>query len=551
MGAFHGGSLNQDPEDKDGRHMPTLRVASKLEPPDMAKVQTAALRYKLFHAIEQLESNVPRVRHPYMDIVNSVRNNPRLVICKADKNLGLVKMSPAMYDRMCRLFLDKLTPVKHIPPSEIVQATQTAVHTWLRQTVELNVEFLPYQFILEGTSQCDKLPEFYALPKIHKGPPWRPRPIVAAFNAPTSRLSQWLSHVLVPVAQRSEFYLRDSSHLVDMLRERSFPRDAQLFIGDVEAMYPNMAREKAKESTMFSLKRVYASNREPSWTMVVPSAIDLLYNFNYFTYDRKSTEVYLQSSGIAMGSNASSPLSDLYLYKDEVEHLLPAVEAGELFYVRYRDDMCVICTPATFDRVLTPFTEAIKPMKVVWNKRSDKVAFLDVEITLRPGHAPRFNTFSKQRSMHIYLPPFSTHPPHTKVSWIYGELIRLHRTNSSKSSFLERIRSFAASLTQRGYGEALIMRAVRMWEANNPPPVRFPGPTTPLSKLPLVGNGAMPHRCAPPMVITVPSEPLIHQAILPALRREYAALQRIFPTLPDAKTCFTTGMKLGDRLSNK
>ena len=541
--AFHQSSTSST------KLMPTLGVRSMKDPPDWTKAQTSAMSFRLLHAINALDEDAPRTLHPYVDIIKSIRNDPTVVICKADKNLGLVKMSPTQYHDMCMAFLNQVHLV-HISPKEIVQATHAAVFKWLASANELNIDFEPYWFILKGTATCVKLPEFYALAKIHKGPPLRPRPIVAAFNAPTSKVSIWLSHMLIPVTQRLQFYLRDSSHLIDVIKDRVFPENARLYIGDVEAMYPNMRRAKTVQATNFCLEQVYACHRKPSWTKMVASAIQLLYNFNYFTY-RKGTHVYLQSEGIAMGSNASAPLSDLYLYEEEFTFIKPAVDRGDLFYVRFRDDMCAICTPETFEHVLKPFTEAIKPMKVIWEPGARQVAFLDVEIAIRPGHTPRFSTYRKDKSNHSYLPPFSTHPPHTKVSWVFGELIRLHRTNSTKSLFLEQVRKLVAALRQRGYGQQLINQAVNRWKAISPSPASFPGPTTALAKLPLVGNGAMPHKQAPPMVVTIPSEPLIHKSLLPIIWREYRALQRIIPALPTPIACFTTGRKLGSHLSNK
>ena len=61
---------------------------------------------------------------------------------------------------------------------------------------------------------------FYTLPKIHKdctNPPGRP--IVSGVNGPTERLSKLADHWLKPVAQKLPSYVKDTTHLLQIIEE--------------------------------------------------------------------------------------------------------------------------------------------------------------------------------------------------------------------------------------------------------------------------------------------------------------------------------------------
>lgn len=530
--------------------IPRLALPSTKRPPEHARAQTAPLAFRIYHAVGQLNEQLSTLpAHPYVAIANSIRNDPGIVICKADKGLGLCKMSPQQYDDMCSLFLQHLHKLDNgASPQEIVAASHRAVHSWLQLAKALNIEFSPFRYIVERTKQCDTLPKFYALVKLHKGTntPLQPRPIIAAHDSPTSAVSTWLSHALVPVVQRMPTYIRDSSHLIELLRSRTFPDGARVFTGDVAAMYPNMRPQETINNTMEALSIAY-NGQMPPWTKLVPRAIQLLYDYNYFTY---KDEMYLQNQGIAMGSNASAPLSDLYLVIAELHFLQPLINSGAAYYGRFRDDIIAVCEPYMAQSTLIPFKEAIQPLELILSEPATRAAFLDIEVHIHQGKL-EFRTYSKESNLHFYIPPFSNHPPHTKRSWVYGEILRLHRTNSKQEWFLERIKLLFAALRQRGYGNALIEQAAKKWTNRFHGAVAFPGPTTPVKLLPLLGNDAMPTAAPPPLIFAIPTDPMLRRTLLPILFGEYAALKSIYTHLPQPTVAYTMGRKLGQWWSTK
>jgi hypothetical protein len=68
--------------------------------------------------------------------------------------------------------------------------------------------------------QETKTSRFYLLPKIHKGitpPPGKP--IVSANGSPTEKISQLVDHFLNPVSKLHKFYVKDTTHLLNLLKD--------------------------------------------------------------------------------------------------------------------------------------------------------------------------------------------------------------------------------------------------------------------------------------------------------------------------------------------
>ena len=188
------------------------------------------------------------------------------------------------------------------------------------------------------TKDCNLLPPFYVMPKIHK-PTLCPRGIVAASKAPTMALSCWLSHVLIPGAQRMPYYIRDSSHLISILQNKTFPSNAYIVVGDVKEMYPNMNFTNSMRGIDIAIEHVYQNKDKPEWTKYLKLAVSILYQYNYFVYNKV---IYHQGKGLPMGSNASAPISDLYLCPIELDMLSKV--SSSMFYGRFRDDIILIGT---------------------------------------------------------------------------------------------------------------------------------------------------------------------------------------------------------------
>ena len=70
------------------------------------------------------------------------------------------------------------------------------------------------------TTDTDRTQQFYLLPKIHKNPLNPPgRPIVSDSRGPTEEISQLVDHFIGPFMPLSKSYIRDSTHLINILNK--------------------------------------------------------------------------------------------------------------------------------------------------------------------------------------------------------------------------------------------------------------------------------------------------------------------------------------------
>ena len=68
------------------------------------------------------------------------------------------------------------------------------------------------------TTDIDRTQQFYLLPKICKdiqNPPGRP--IVSGSGGPTEKVSQFVDHFIEPLVPLSRSYIRDSTHMINIL----------------------------------------------------------------------------------------------------------------------------------------------------------------------------------------------------------------------------------------------------------------------------------------------------------------------------------------------
>ena len=83
--------------------------------------------------------------------------------------------------------------------------------------------------------------KYYLLPKIHKNklpPPGQP--IVSANECPSERISQFVDNFIQPLVMTLQSYLRDSSHLLNIIRHLKIPSGAILATLDVTSLYTNI-----------------------------------------------------------------------------------------------------------------------------------------------------------------------------------------------------------------------------------------------------------------------------------------------------------------------
>ena len=187
----------------------------------------------------------------------TLANDSSIVIKKADKGSAVVLQNREDYIReglrqlserkFYRLQDDNLTPIHS---SMITKAIDDMV-----KSKEISTKTAEYL-----TPENPRTSKFYLLPKIHKNTLLPPgRPIVSANECPSERISQFVDHFIQPLVTKIPSYLRDSSHLMNILRNLRIPNDAILCTLDITSFYTNIPNNEG----IIAVNKLLFQNRDP------------------------------------------------------------------------------------------------------------------------------------------------------------------------------------------------------------------------------------------------------------------------------------------------
>ena len=85
------------------------------------------------------------------------------------------------------------------------------------------------------------------MPKVHKKPDWKRRPVVSGVTSIMQPLSIWLDTMLQQVVHLFPFYLKDSWHLLNDLKKLKLMKRFEFGTSDADLFYTNINTEHAIE----------------------------------------------------------------------------------------------------------------------------------------------------------------------------------------------------------------------------------------------------------------------------------------------------------------
>ena len=264
-----------------------------------------------------------------------------------------------------------------------------------------------------------RTPLFYLLPKIHKkNNPGRP--IVSACDSPTEKISMYLDTFLHPLAQKTDSYIKDTTHFLQNLNKLGkINKDALLVTIDVTSLYTNIPHRDGIRASKEALDR--RTTQEPK-TWVLLRLLHFILTKTAFKFDNK---FYEQISGTTMGTKCAPSYAIIFMGKLEND-FLSTVRQQPLIWWRYIDDIFMIWPHSyqelcSFLTALNSFHETIKFTSEI---SDTAVNFLDV--TVKKDNTGKIHTllYTKPTDAHLYLHYSSFHPKHQKKSLPYSQALR-------------------------------------------------------------------------------------------------------------------------------
>lgn len=376
----------------------------------------------------------------------------RLLAKLTDKNLGLAVFPLDWYDTIILQMLADASvyePASVIPIPQLVKLLLDSIPKW-RLPAAMD-KYLQKKIKLV-------VPEFHAIPKVHKTP-WTLRPIVPSHSWVTTSTSEVLDHLLQPLLEHFPWVVASSKDVIQKIERVQVKSTAPVWImvGDVTSFYTNIP-PKHCANVIAGAWGLYQDSSSITHT-TIRKMVQYVMNNNFFQY---RGQTFRQKSGLAMGTSCAPVLANIYAAYFERKAQVGR-QHGVLLYVRYIDD--ILCLFQGTIKEATAFTEVFRlgDLTVRWSIDSLRKEFLDIELIrgkqelgLRVCHT---RLFRKEMNRHLYIPWSSAHPLHVKKGFVKAELTRFAIICSRPEYFAEARQEFYGNLRRRGYP----VQALREW----------------------------------------------------------------------------------------
>ena len=267
--------------------------------------------------------------------IKSLKHNSDIIIKPADKGSAIVVLDKQSYIQEGQRQLNdtkfyEQTDSNHT--GEVINRVNLHVHNMLQrgETSQKTCSYL--------TTNIDRTQQFYLLPKIHKdllNPPGRP--IVSGSGGPTEKISQLVDHFIGKIVPLSQSYIRDSTHVINILNGFTVQPGMLLCTLDITSLYTNIPHNEIIES----IKKMLAIHKPPDslqHNSYVIELLELVLTNNHFEFNGK---YYHQLSGTAMGTKLAPSYANLFMTTFEEKYVYTYPLKPELWN-RFIDDISMI-----------------------------------------------------------------------------------------------------------------------------------------------------------------------------------------------------------------
>lgn len=300
---------------------------------------------------------------------------------------------------------------------------------------------------------------FYLLPKIHK-PTWPTslmppgRPIVSDCDSISRKCASFVEFFLAPVARSLPSYVRDSLHVISIIKDLVLNDNAILFTLDVRSLYTNIPNIRGIEAVGRAF-HTFKDERRPDLTVL--SMMRLLLTSNDFLFNN---ERFLQINGTAMGCAFGGSYASIFL--GEWENKITDLPLRPSLWIRYIDDVFGIWNHSeddflNFVNIVNNFDVNIH-VDMSFNRFS--IRFLDLELYKCNNRLCYRIGFKATDSFRI-LTSDSYHPPHVFENIIYGQLYRFITRSSTYEDFKSTKKIVQKHWRNQGYSRSFIRSNVK------------------------------------------------------------------------------------------
>ena len=238
-------------KDDDDQFDGKLYIKSKWQPPPANKNvedRVLALHKSITNEREKIKQGTKpstNITPEVEQIIRDVTKNKNFIVLLTDKNLG-----PAIMERTKYL---KLILEEHLLDNQTYQQlTENETFTRNRKFVEGIRESMEeygdqltirdQKYISRGFETCDRMPQFYGMPKVHKKPdPEIPfRPVTSQCGSFAAVISKVVDYYLQQMIVYVPSFVKNSRQVLQLLSDQKLRRGQKLFTSGAKSMFSNI-----------------------------------------------------------------------------------------------------------------------------------------------------------------------------------------------------------------------------------------------------------------------------------------------------------------------
>ena len=371
--------------------------------------------------------------------LNKLKNEKNLIFLTADKGGMTVIMEKTVYaEKMLEIV--QSDAYEKVQGNNFPATVSIGLRKWCAEVIKLaistskskseiaNVKKELAKELNKFKPSADeeyKIPHMYGNPKTHKTRiPLRP--IVSTIDSVLRNTELFLKPLLALAINNSKYNIKNATSALDALKELKVDENTRLCSFDIKNMFNSIPRE---ELLVISRKRLEKQKKVlKTKTHLSPKQIVDLVAFTLKnTFFELNDEIYIQKTGLAMGSSISPILADIYM-----EHFLEKTFKGTMFkmllFLKYVDDcICVFnCKKVDEEKLLDHLnTQNTHIQFTIEKEENSSLPFLDLHIH-RNTNKLTFTVYRKPTDKGILLNFKSNHSFTTKATVVRAGLHRAY-----------------------------------------------------------------------------------------------------------------------------
>ncbi|XP_062520431.1 uncharacterized protein LOC134195423 [Corticium candelabrum] len=305
----------------------------------------------------------------------SIQKRTDIIIKKADKGNCVTVEDTQDYIRTAEKHLSDETKYEQLPFNTTDITYDKIQSTVLSHYLLRNLTRTQFQYVSRPKEHC-RTQLFYTLKKIHKDTP-EIRPIVSGCLGPTELISAITDYYLQPILQETQTYLKDTGHILSLLRQQEINEHSYLVTIDVVGLYPSIPHDEGIKIVSNQVQEHY---KNKGLTDMIRDFLTHILKDNVFQFNNK---YYRQIHGTAMGTKAAPTYACLYMWDLEIDFFKARIlKPKPTLWYRYIDDIIMIWDDSHEE--LMDFLEELNHfnphIKYTWTISQMQVTFLDLDL---------------------------------------------------------------------------------------------------------------------------------------------------------------------------